>query len=86
MVQSGELCAASVAVDSDGAGSPRAVFAEWRAYPKRGFCGQSTTRLRDGAAGLSAASAARTDGRGISRGVHVHDRDATQLGNLVPGK
>ena len=43
-------------------------------------------RLRDGDDRPSAAIAARADGGGVRRGVHVHDRDAAQLGRQLPGQ
>jgi len=71
---------AAMAMDCDRTGGAGVVFAERRTDAKRGLCGQSPTRLRDGAARFSAAGIAWTDGRGISRGVHVHDRARSSIG------
>ena len=75
VVQHRTLRAASVAVDSDGAGGDRALS---RACA-------SGVELHDDRQRARAACAARRDSRGISGGVHVHDRDAIELGQFVSG-
>ncbi len=86
VVQSGELRAAAVAMDFDRAGGVGALFSARRADTERGFCGEPAARVRDGAAGFSAAGVAWSNGGGIFGGVHVHHRDATELGNFIPGE
>jgi hypothetical protein len=73
VVQHRALRAAAVAVDSDGACGGRAISG----------AGASGDELHDGGERSRAARAARRDPGGISGGVHVDDRDATQLGKLL---
>src|SRR5579883_3063529 len=86
LVQHRALCAAAVAVDHHGTGGAGRVLAAWRAASERGLRAESRAGIRDGAARLPSACAARADGGGVPGGVHVDDRDAAELGEFVPGE
>src|SRR5579884_4061047 len=86
VVQCRALRPAAMAVDCYRISRDCGLFAKRWPASERSLCNKSRTGIRDGTARLFAACTTRSNGRGISSGIHVDGGNAIELGMFVPGQ